>query len=522
MTARITQQFVEVLTKSTGVARVTQQFVEVLLRHESGTTFNESTNSSCNITDSAIATMQKNNTEDLGLSHNVVVLADFHQVITSNLGISDSAFNPKDLNQNLTDTLNLVSNAGWENEITVSVESVMDFGDGTQSDRHVSASTTLSLSSQALYFFEREAWNQYSILGITDSVEFEIPGRPYLEQSLGITDSVTVERPYYQRANHYMQFTQEVGYNYGTRMLVASSTISLKGSIPITPSITDTLNLTSEAERRLWPVSDLAFAHTALGAKSKSVSTGALGLTSILNMDADYVRPLTSSLNLTSSVTYFNENAACILKSYHPFLGEGSTVPESLPSEKRDASINRVVLSWPNTDYPSKQVILRAPEIDNTSRYSTTRAYQESMGGSIYVYQNPNWPEYSTLLVTFVALTYTQAVAYQEFIYSTIGHQIELGDWYGNIWRGIITNPEEPIVCDSKRGYTVSFQFEGVQQVDHLRTSSVNLTDTVDFEIVYGLFDALALTQTVGYNVDRVIESTDALGLTDVSIGSTS
>jgi hypothetical protein len=144
------------------------------------------------------------------------------------------------------------------------------------------------------------------------------------------------------------------------------------------------------------------------------------------------------------------------------------------------------VLYYPSHDAIAKQLILRAPELDNADRNAYTRITEETRGGSLIVFSDPIWPKIRSLIVTVVGLTKAEVDEYLDFLYETIGLSIEVCDWEGRLWSGVITNPEEPVVQDGKERFTISFILEGSTFEDEMPEanndgSALSISDQADF-----------------------------------------
>ena len=99
-----------------------------------------------------------------------------------------------------------------------------------------------------------------------------------------------------------------------------------------------------------------------------------------------------------------------------------------------------------------------------TSRVLTTIFFQPNQGfdpRADLVFSDPTWPKVRTLAVTIIGLTGAQVDEFHAFMLATVGQEIGLTDWEGNIWKGFITNPNDQATQDGKEKWTVTFEFEG-------------------------------------------------------------
>ena len=154
-----------------------------------------------------------------------------------------------------------------------------------------------------------------------------------------------------------------------------------------------------------------------------------------------------------------------VKRDYRPFIGAGTagnpTPPAATLAGPNLAAPGTFTLVYPSTGTATDTLVLRDPEFGNKDRLQFNRICRETRGGTLIVYADPMWPKTETLVLTFSALTPTQAEALLEFMLNYIGQEIGLWDWEGHYWVGIITNPNDPVVEDSKYSFTAGLEFEG-------------------------------------------------------------
>lgn len=300
-------------------------------------------------------------------------------------------------------------------------------------------------------------------LSLTQNVVVQAPYKILVEQWLTLSDHLAT--PFFLDIEHDLGLTQLLPTPlYGD----AESIIGITDEASIT-NVEHTLNLT----------------HTASGSKLYVVSH-ILDLEQTTILESDWVRRVDQDLGVGHALTYFMDDP-CALKQYSPFQGEsltGDTLPSAtIPPTHRDATSNRVILYYPSAAAISRQIILRAPEFGNRDQNAYTRVSRETRGGNLIVYSDPDWPSIRTLACTITGLKSDEVEEYLEFLYATLGRVIELSDWEGRLWSGVMTNPEEPITQDGKDRYTISFQLEGQMYDSEIPTDEtdgfyLSLTDS--------------------------------------------
>jgi len=512
--ARVSQQYIEILAQNPSKARVSQQYIELLTANSSGTDIEKTVNSTLNLSDSYLFEYETSVTDSLNISDSNTVEKinpasssinlsqglnfELETSITDTLGIADATQKDVPFNYHSISSLELSTNVSHQKERSFSASSTINLTDSIVALYEFNISSTINIGQSAVVEQVRGGIPMGSVMTLTDQALFDLGTKRFPGTDLNLTDNVEIRYPYRGTVGHYIRFDSDVFVQHAVQNYSVETELDLRSGTPIEPSFTDTLNLTDEAVRRWWPITNLGLTHNVIGAKAKNASNE-LGLQQTISANFTFNRSLTSEIENLSALTFYTPNKSCVLREYNPFCGEDATNPFRLTIKplQRDASSNRVVLAWPNIEYPLNQIVLRAPEIDDISRYTCTRSYKETRGGSISVYANEIWPKIQTLVVTFIGLSATEADAFQDFVYETMGKEINLGDWNGYIWRGLITNPEEPVIEDGRRGYTVSFQFEGEKRGDSASVQSVALTESTDYEIAKWILDTVNITDEV-------------------------
>jgi hypothetical protein len=249
-------------------------------------------------------------------------------------------------------------------------------------------------------------------------------------------------------------------------------------------SANNTLSFSQEAYRHQTPSSPLSLVQTIDSGKSKSVDDSELGLTQTVELSNDFLRVLEDTNFIGHSLTYYVESP-CGTKQYAPFVGE-STIPGSpAPPEteepviQADPTVSRFKLTYPALATPTDTITLKAPELDNIDRLSYTRINRETRGGKLTVFADPIWPTTQTVIVTFVGLEKTEVDDLQAFFVSYIGEEVGMQDWEGREWVGVVTTPNEAAVQDGKRGWTITFEFEGVLIDGYAPNDAITFSQTV-------------------------------------------
>ena len=255
------------------------------------------------------------------------------------------------------------------------------------------------------------------------------------------------------------------GYNESERVLLTERAscmvVHVGGKLA---SVSETLTLTDNAYKNEIGTKNetLTVAETATVEASKPVAEHLiLGEMAHCNV----VRNLSAAdvLVVEESFTYINPYVL-MKREYAPQIGGGvsgnPTPPPStlaLPS----GGPGQFTLFWPPTGTATDVLVLRKPEFGNKDRLQFNRISRETRGGTLIVFADPMWPKIQTQVLTFSALKPQQAEALLQFMLRHIGLEIGMWDWEGRRWTGVIVNPNDPAVQDSKESFTASLEFEG-------------------------------------------------------------
>jgi hypothetical protein len=347
-------------------------------------------------------------------------------------------------------------------------------------------------------------------LGISDA-QFEfnyVDDRKPVEQVLGITDDVqtlsTIE------VAQAIAFAQTVNASYPQKLYVshfiafqqnrlpqqhrvsASNTMALVGAmpnVPVTMHTSQTISFVQEIRGPNEPIitDTISFAQTAAGARGYDLTQN-MTLVHTNFVQSDFVRLVEQDSGISQYLTYY-EDTPCARKQYTPFQGEGATPPDNL-AVASGSTTDRFSLYTPVLGVRSSEVILRAPEMDDRDRNAYNRVAGETRGGRIRVFADPIWPKVRTLAVTITGVTEANVTALQTFLDATLGQEVGITDWKGNLWRGTVMNPNDVASQDGRAKWTVSLEIEA-EPVDTVIPEnsdgdgqSVTFGQTVSVEVV--------------------------------------
>ena len=227
---------------------------------------------------------------------------------------------------------------------------------------------------------------------------------------------------------------------------------------------TDTLTLQDAAHRcKTAQASDTLTLSDAAHTTGSKPATDTLALGDMATVNVVRSLQATDALVVEQSFTYILPYKL-VQREYHPFVGSGSSVPTppaTTLTGPESLSPGEFQLVYPAAGTPTDILVLRNPELGNKDRLHFNRISRETRGGTLIVYADPMWPKTQTLVLTFSALHRAQGEALLAFMLNHLGLEIGLWDWEGHYWAGVITNPGDPVVQDSRDSFTAGFEFEG-------------------------------------------------------------
>lgn len=426
MATRVAQHYAQVVGEQQqgGTLHVNRIYADVLVSSINITpTLNESASNNLTLTDEATGTSETQPVAStIALIHNAVVTREY------TLGASN--------------TLSMVSLGGRvrSGEITSNLFLVHLVAHFNLVDDRKPVGNVLGLTQIVTTLSSIEVPQD---LGLIQTVDIVFPIKPNIIQPLGLT----------QRTS-----TPHRAFIDSTLLLVGSTSIPIQTQV-----ITHTLSLVDEVPNGVAR-NDIIFTQQVSFGFSQNITQN-LGITDLLHLHGDWVRSAEHGDFIGHALTWY-EDTPCGRKQYTPFQGE-NTVPNLTappPSNVlRDpqGDTGNFSLYQPYLGTPLEEVILRKPELDNRDRNAYTRINQETRGGKLVVYADPDWPKVRTLAVTVVGLTEAQVDDLQDFMQTTVGEEIGITDWEGRLWKGFITNPNEPATQDGRSMWTVSFEFQG-------------------------------------------------------------
>ena len=358
-------------------------------------------------------------------------------------------------------------------EYSESVTSTLSLVGGVNEIEEVVEDTLLLNSAITFFNVIQDRQTPTSVLALTSEVTLSglIQGEQHV---LALTSEATNFLLDTQTPSSTLALTQEATVVFGVPHAApwgvggVSQTLSLTGGITNVADrvATTTMSLTQEAIASYGLDSVLAFTQTVSAGIGEDIEQD-LGISQVVGRGgSEWLRSITSNAGFTSAGNGWNGNDAC----FRRFGSSGG------PS-----SAGKLTLFSKDGLY---SIILRNPEIDNTRRVAFDRVLRETRGGNLTVYRDQSWNVVQTLLFTIVALKRSTLDDLQTFFLNTLGQEINLVDWLGEEWSGVVTKPDETATEDRNGWWTIAFEFEGSKLDSSGSFQNLNLTSVASATVV--------------------------------------
>lgn len=511
--ARVSKQYVEILAAGIGTARVTHQYVEILVKepYELSITDPISLSQNTNIAISALLT----NNFTLSQEASTTIYPTWLN-ITDPITLIDSGYVPQIFELSITDNFTLVSISSYVGPILLDSNNIITLLNFADVSLNAVATIVRSIDDIIIFNDVSDGDINYTALSITDTL--------LLEQ---VTTTI---RPYYRNPSDIISFEQLIGYSVPRRITIEDSLLSTEQVFdPDEYTLTEVdTGLRQEATRlhvsSPAPQNHCYFNQEAIYVLIKSTSLDhsatdhlllsdmvyyshaatindtitlvqtllldhGKGLKNIISLNQEveihgtFGKGITDDFNINQTLAHElqRNNTLC---TYSPFIG---TTTADLVAPPRPTGLTLIKQDNIQFTYGATTIILRGPEFGNRDRLKFTRVNRESRGGTLVVYADPIWPQVETMLVEFYGLYETESQSIIDFIVLSLGKEIEIRDWENRSWIGVITNPNTPIIRNSKNNNTLTLELDiqsALYNQDILDT--ITIVSTSDRQHVHG------------------------------------
>lgn len=337
-----------------------------------------------------------------------------------------------------------------------------------QSIRNVSASTQIELAQDV------HVVRPYYLSGSNELTGTEVVFDPDTFLPIVVSTAIEQEATFLsdptRAAESIISFAQSA-----VPVLLKATATAKSATTTLTLSQSAITGFAAEASNSITLTQDAdgVIAYTAVTELSQDPPDDESEITSGLRDEARYqvfkAQAVASALAIRQTVLYelIVDTTEC---DYTPFVGTTDdpdlpTPPSTtLPAPFAGRTTDRIRLVYPDftvTDAPSLTITLRAPQFGNREGVQSLRINRETRGGSLIVFADPLWPQFTRLVMQFQALSQAQALDLLAFLDDSLGHVIGLQDYEGRAWKGVVTNPSEAVVHDRKGcNYSASIEME--------------------------------------------------------------
>jgi len=140
-----------------------------------------------------------------------------------------------------------------------------------------------------------------------------------------------------------------------------------------------------------------------------------------------------------------------ITKDYTPFIGSGAASNPDPPRPVPTGLTRQtdVVFYYPGTGpqaSATSTVTLRTPNFGDRDRQGYNIINRESRGGTLQIFRDEQWPGQRTLVLDFSNLKESEVENVLTFLATSVGKKVGFRDWQSRTWRGVIVNPDSPII----------------------------------------------------------------------------
>jgi hypothetical protein len=157
-------------------------------------------------------------------------------------------------------------------------------------------------------------------------------------------------------------------------------------------------------------------------------------------------------------------------KEYSPFVGEGGdgsfpVVDETPPTLSTGTLQLIYTIASP---FQVHSVLLQNPEHGNEDTLTFAKIDRKTLGGTRKIYSDLNWGETQSFRLSIKDMNATDNVCgltvdtLLDFLNLSLGKVIELVDWEGRTWDGVIVTEETDISNTTRDGVSFDIIFEGV------------------------------------------------------------
>jgi hypothetical protein len=318
---------------------------------------------------------------------------------------------------------------------------------------------TFDVSASNMVTFDSSQESGHYTRTAATAITFAQSNRAGTTLNDAITLTATGAVTFSQSNNYFKILAAAIGLSASTAI-----TFSFFAIFPIELTASTSVDLSAVAERAyISGKTEITFTQSAIYNREYAVSA-----TTNLKMDHSFLFDHTRN-----GVSLGAGGLTCAIeRAYAPQIGGGSTGittpprPVAPPTQRH----SDIVFYYPAVSQCSatSSLTLRTPNFGDRDRQGYDIINRESRGGTLQIFRDDDWPSQRVLALDVSGLKETEATQFLTFLNTTVGREVGFRDWNGRNWKGIIVDPESPIIRTRDDRIDVSIEIEVTSEIFEL------------------------------------------------------
>ena len=429
-------------------------------------------------------------TDTISVFLNVINIFDYFE-------ITDGAYQPTTYSKSIADTLtisdviSIARNVYMIND-NLFIQQYVDLNDEIERTTY----NTLPISDSVNVSTAQFAPKIIDILTITDSIVEKAPRVFVVEDTLTIDDTsdgifqynITIEDEfdilYIDTDNLIIYRMMDAVERHYTARRTPLNFLTIQQDVQVVNEITGATidsasnNLTiTDAADVAWSLGNSLTISDTINVTQGRLTKNDLSITDTVTFTRTINQQLIDPLILKSTINY-KYIESYTHRKYSPFIGTSTDPNAPTPpsrTEPTTVKYNNVQLSYP-IESPTHILTLDGPELSNRDLLGYTRINRETRGGTLVIFADPKWPKREQFNLQFIGLSETESQEILDFLRDSLGKQIRLRDWEGNVYVVVTLTPDNPITREGYCQNTINLNFENMSRhFEYSRTSTITL-----------------------------------------------
>jgi hypothetical protein len=220
-------------------------------------------------------------------------------------------------------------------------------------------------------------------------------------------------------------------------------------------SLTTEIGFNLEAFERIFLTTSIGVNDTLDAALVQPPIDSSFGIINTISVQTEENISLLTTIGIKEAMSAETGVDTC---KYTPQVGVLSGDYDPVPLTPPTITKATLTFAFPS-GAPTTTVILRNPQFGNLDTLTVNRVNRESRGGTLLVFADRIWPKSQRLEFSIPNLKGDQVTALETFLDLSLGLPIDVTDWHGRSFTGVILNNPE-VVQVSRTAFAVDFSFE--------------------------------------------------------------